>query len=130
MWRRLCGGRRARQAAHDSCTCSALGEQEAAQQEDAKKGTGHGDVIPWGRDIEDTGSERPGLGSSSRDAGVIKKVHLIRALIASVGDEPLPAFEGPAVPGGFTEGSGWGARYRYRGRWRARTAAAAYGKAP
>ena len=38
------------------------GEPEAAQQEDAKEGTGHGDVIPCGRNVEDTGSERPGLG--------------------------------------------------------------------
>ena len=37
-------------------------EPEAAQQEDAKQGTGHRHVIPCGRDVEDMGSERPGLG--------------------------------------------------------------------
>ena len=77
------------------------GEPETAQQEDAKEGTGHGDVILCGRDIVKTRAAKGPVWESStqraRCGSEVRKVHLVRALIASVGGEPLPAFEGPSV---------------------------------
>ena len=46
--------------------CQRQRQPEAAQQEDAKQGTGYGDVIPCGRDVADTGSKRPNLGKQLR----------------------------------------------------------------
>ena len=95
-----------------SARCEWDGEPQAAQQKDAKQRTGNGDVVPRWRDVENAGGEGPSLGQQQRTTGgcEVRKVHLVLALVASVGRESLPAFEGPTVAGGLFGGGGLGVR--------------------
>ena len=92
-----------------SARCERDGEPQAAQQKDAKQRTGNGDVVPRWRDVENAGGEGPSLGQQQRTTGgcEVRKVHLVLALVASVGRESLPAFEGPTVAGGLFGGGDW-----------------------
>ena len=94
------------------------GKPQAAQQENTKQGAGYGNVLPRGCDIKSTGGERPSLGQQqrSRSRCKVRKVHLVRALVASMGSESLPALERPTVAGYCgVVGTGCGARRPLRG---------------
>ena len=95
------------------------GKPQAAQQENTKQGAGYGNVIPRGCDIKGTGGERPSLGQQqrSRSRCKVRKVHLLRALVASMGSESLPALERPTVAGycGVVGTAECGARRPLRG---------------
>ena len=89
-----------------------------SSQENTKQGAGYGNVIPRGCDIKGTGGERPSLGQQqrSRSRCKVRKVHLVRALVASMGSESLPALERPTVAGYCgVVGTGCGARRPLRG---------------
>ena len=94
------------------------GKPQAAQQENTKQGVGYGNVIPRGCDIKGTGGERPSLGQQqrSRSRCKVRKVHLVPALVASMGSESLPALERPTVAGYCgVVGTGCGVRRPLRG---------------
>ena len=84
------------------------GKPQAAQQEHTEQGTGQGDVIPRGRDVKSAGGERPSLGQQqrSRSKCKVRKVHLVRALVTSMGSESLPALERPTFAGYCVVGTG------------------------
>ena len=116
------------------------GKPQAAQQENTKQGAGYGNVLPRGCDIKSTGGERPSLGQQqrSRSRCKVRKVHLVRALVASMGSESLPALERPTVAGycgvvgtgaGLADHSGASKPQSHR-CCRARIAAVAQGKTP
>ena len=94
------------------------GKPQAAQQENTKQGAGYGNVLPRGCDIKSTGGERASLGQQqrSRSRCKVRKVHLVRALVASMGSESLPALERPTVAEYCgVVGTGCGARRPLRG---------------
>ena len=93
------------------------GKPQAAQQEHTEQGAGQGDVIPRGRDVKSAGGERPSLGQQqrSRSRCKVRKVHLVRALVTSMGSESLPALERPTFAGYCVVGPGCGARRPIRG---------------
>ena len=66
---------------------------------------------------EGAGGERPSLGRQqrSRSRCEVRKVHLVRALVTSVGSESLPALERPTFVGYCVVGTGCGARRPIRG---------------
>ena len=110
-WHRQRGDHQKGRAARDSCTCAARAGGEAASGAAGEHETG-------GCDIKGTGGERPSLGQQqrSRSRCKVRKVHLVRALVASMGSESLPALERPTVAGYCgVVGTGCGARRPLRG---------------
>ena len=93
------------------------GKPQTAQQEHTEQGAGQGNVIPRGRDVKSAGGERPSLGQQqrSRSRCKVRKVHLVRALVTSMGSESLPALERPTFAGHCVVGTGCGARRPIRG---------------
>ena len=64
-----CGGRRSHQAAHDSDSYTCAAPATAGAGGGKKQGTGYGDVIPCGRDDQNTSCERRSFGQQRSRRG-------------------------------------------------------------
>ena len=82
-----------------SARCEREGQAQAPQQQDPELRTGDGDIIAGGQEVQGAGSEGPCLGQQQRTGrrGEVRKMRLVRALIACTGSRTLPAPERPRV---------------------------------
>ena len=80
-----------------SARCEREGQAQAPQQQDPELRTGDGDIIAGGQEVQGAGSEEPCLGQQQRTGcrGEVRKMRLVRALIACTGSRTLPALERP-----------------------------------
>ena len=78
---------------------SGEGQAQAPQQQDPELRTGDGDIIVGGQEVQGAGSEGPCFGQQQRTGrrGEVRKMRLVRALIACTGSRTLPAPERPRV---------------------------------
>ena len=84
-----------------SCICAvrAGGAGASAAATGPELRTGDGDIIAGGQEVQGAGSEGPCLGQQQRTGrrGEVRKMRLVRALIACTGSRTLPAPERPRV---------------------------------